>query len=887
MSVLLAIEPDRRQAAKLTALARGQLQVEIVVGETAEEAFQALGARVPDLVLTSLLLSPKDESALADRLRELDAAGRHVQTVVIPVLGTSSEADGKRSKGFFGRLLRSNAKPTTDGCDPALFGDQIREYLERAAAERAANAAAQADLDAAWSVKPPPADDVGQLFAAPPQPVDHEPTKDEAVLPSWESTSTEASSWESSSGAVSSWESTSGSTASWESTSEATSSSESTSASTSSWESTSAATDDTPVVAFESGSVGVEIGSNAGDRNVGNETPDLAEELRAHLSSVVEPEVPIESPQAPVEAELPLVAPVAAAETTLSSPWPEHDFSTPEPTPAVTARESGHEVELPADPFVEAAPSTLFASTPAPAEPEVQEEEWEEISLDVAGEQEAPSEIVSEVIDLEALMRELHAVESEGEDELPQAHGHSRPPSIVANVAEKAPGPALSASDLEVPAPPVTPPVVSTPDPAPAPRPTLDLEAFAAELKLAATPVVPEPVPEPPPPPRPSAFQSGWRDVLSAIRRDIDQLRDEKPAPPPVQDRRDRSFEPLVFPVRPAPAAEALSRIEPPAPARVEPPPAPVAPRVLAQLEEAVQSVLKPLVKKSREAAAPPPALETSVPTPEPPTPAITVAPVVTITAPVIAELTTPVIAEVTKPDLAEVTPPVVAAVTAPVVAEVTRPAVAEVAPPVVLEIAPPVIAEAPPVREITPPVELTAASLTQISPPVIAPPSSLDVHATPIEPISPPAAIEKAVTPPAATVPVPALEVAPVVERPAPKPIPSPLELLSSLGLEPVDVLVPDQALSAGPEPVNESPAEMSSPETESDDPDAVLVEPPAHRTSKSKKKRRQEQAKPAAKPPQIDDWGFFDPQKIDLATLLSKLNEVAGLDEQGTQRR
>jgi hypothetical protein len=790
------------------------------------------------------------------------------------VLGTSSEADGKRSKGFFGRLLRSNAKPTTDGCDPALFGDQIREYLERAAAERASNAAAQADLDAAWSVQPPPANDVTQSsFAAPWQPADHEPTKDEVVLPSRESTSAATSSWESTSEATSSSDNTSASTSSWENTSGATS--WQSSPATPSWESTLAATDDTPVVAFESGSVGVEIESNAADRNVGNETPDLAEELRAHLSSVVEPETPFESSHEPV-------------------------FAAAEPTPAVTAWESGHEVALPADPFVEAAPSTLLASTPAPVKPEVQEEEWEEISLEVAGDQEAPSEIVSEVIDLEALMRELHAVESEGEDELPQAHGHSRPHSIVADVAEEAPVGAPSASHVEAAVPPVpsvAPSVVSFPDPAPAPRPTLDLDAFAAELKLAATPVVSEPVAEPAPPPRSPAFQSGWRDVLSAIRRDINQLRDDKPmAPPPVQDRRDRSFEPLVFPVRPAPAAEALSKIEAPAPARVEPrPPAPAAaPPVLAQLEEAVQSLLKPLVKKSREAATPP-AVEIVVPTPELPTPAITVAPVVTITAPVIAELTKPVIAGVTRPVVAEQTPPVIAEVvrpligevSPPVVAEVAQPAVAEVTPPVVLEVAPSVIAEAPAVREIAPLVELAAAPITQTSPPVITPPSSLDLLATPIAAVSPPVAIEKASTPPAFTAPVPAPEVAPVIERPAAKPVPSPLELLSSLGLEPVDVLVPDPVLFAEPDPVIESPAEISSPETELHDPDAVLVEPAARRTLKSKKKRRQEQPKPAAKSPPIDDWGFFDPQKIDLATLLSKLNEVADRNEPGTHRR
>ncbi len=857
MSVLLAIEPDRRQAAKLTALARGQLQVEIVVGETTEGAFQALGARVPDLVLTSLLLSPKDESALADRLRELDAAGRHVQTLVIPVLGTSSEADGKRAKGFFGRLLKSTAKPTTDGCDPALFGDQIREYLERAAAERAATAAAQADLDAAWSVQPPPSDDV--TFTAPSEPAYQEPSDVETAKPSWESSSATTSSWESTSAAGSSWESTSGGTSSWESTSSSTSSWESMSAATSVAETTSAATDDTPVRSFDGEAMSDASANRAGERNDSADAPDVADELRARLSSVVEPEIPFESSREPV-------------------------FAAAEPTPAVDAWEPEPAEASPADPFGEAIPATMFASTPAPVKLEVQEEEWEEISLEVAGDQEAPSEIVSEVIDLEALMRELHAVESEGEDELPPSNGLSRPLSIV---TDETPVAALSATDFGAtaapPAPSVAPPVlsvapsvVSFPDPAPAPRPSLDFDAFAAELKLAATLVVPEPRPEPPAPPPSSASQSGWRDVLSAIRRDIDQLRDEKPAPPaPAQSGRDRSFEPLVFPARPAPAAEALSRIEPPAPARVEPsPPAPAALPVLAQLEEAVQSVLKPLLKKSRETAAPP-AVERVIPTPESPTPVIATAPAVEITRPVIADVLRPVVAEVAQPIVDEVALPVVDDVTLPVVAQIT--------PPVVLENALPVVAAAAPfvVPEITPRVDSPSVPVTESSPAVAAPSSVFDSPASPVEAVPPPVVIEKAVTPPAATVPPPRLEVAPVVERPAPKPVPSPLELLSSLGLEPVDVLVPEPVPPVDPEPVIESPAEIASAATELHDSDAALVEPASRRSSKSKKKRRHEQAKPAAKSPQIDDWGFFDPQKAGFAALLSKLNEVTDRGE------
>jgi hypothetical protein len=157
MSLILAIEPDRRQAVHLTTLARGPLNVELVVGDTTERAFEELGPRVPDLVLTSLLLSPKDETALAERLRELDAAGAHVQTLVIPVLGSEGGARKRSGGGLFGRLRRSaDQERPSEGCDPAVFGAQISEYLDRAAAERAALAAAQADLEAAWAEVPPP-----------------------------------------------------------------------------------------------------------------------------------------------------------------------------------------------------------------------------------------------------------------------------------------------------------------------------------------------------------------------------------------------------------------------------------------------------------------------------------------------------------------------------------------------------------------------------------------------------------------------------------------------------------------------------------------------------------------------------------------------------------
>src|SRR4051794_14289102 len=109
MFLILAIEPDRRQANRLAALRRGELRgAELMIVDTIEDGLDLLARRVPDLVLTSLLLSTKDDAALAERLRELDAAGRQVQTLVTPIF----------------------AGPNAQGCQPGVFAAQINEYLE-------------------------------------------------------------------------------------------------------------------------------------------------------------------------------------------------------------------------------------------------------------------------------------------------------------------------------------------------------------------------------------------------------------------------------------------------------------------------------------------------------------------------------------------------------------------------------------------------------------------------------------------------------------------------------------------------------------------------------------------------------------------------------------
>ena len=138
MRLLLAVEPDQKQAARLGALVRGPLEAELLVAETARRAVALLKDRVPDLILTSQLLSPKDEAFLDAHLRKLDAAGLRVQTLVIPVLASPSRRSRESQQGLLKRLRRTAKDASAHGCDPAVFAAQIAEYLERAAADRIA-----------------------------------------------------------------------------------------------------------------------------------------------------------------------------------------------------------------------------------------------------------------------------------------------------------------------------------------------------------------------------------------------------------------------------------------------------------------------------------------------------------------------------------------------------------------------------------------------------------------------------------------------------------------------------------------------------------------------------------------------------------------------------
>jgi hypothetical protein len=138
MSIILAIEPDRRRAAQLTGMARAHLRAELLVAPTASQAVEALGGRVPDVLLTAPLLPSHEEAAMADHLRQLGPAAAHVQTLTIPLLAGGS---GERDRPVLSAFRRERINRTEpEGCDPAVFAEQITEYLREAQERRDAPA---------------------------------------------------------------------------------------------------------------------------------------------------------------------------------------------------------------------------------------------------------------------------------------------------------------------------------------------------------------------------------------------------------------------------------------------------------------------------------------------------------------------------------------------------------------------------------------------------------------------------------------------------------------------------------------------------------------------------------------------------------------------------
>jgi hypothetical protein len=126
VSVILVVKPDPSQSKVLHDVAK-RVKAELVVVDSTSRAGEYVGRNVPDLILLSSFLSPRDEDTLMSRLRSLEGAS-HLQTVAIPQFRQSADDQPKKSG-----LFRKKKKTTIDiGCDPAEFAEEIAAHLARA-----------------------------------------------------------------------------------------------------------------------------------------------------------------------------------------------------------------------------------------------------------------------------------------------------------------------------------------------------------------------------------------------------------------------------------------------------------------------------------------------------------------------------------------------------------------------------------------------------------------------------------------------------------------------------------------------------------------------------------------------------------------------------------
>jgi hypothetical protein len=134
--LVLAIEPDLRQAAIVKRIVREKALADVVVVDSLDAAVETMRTAMPDVLLLSALLSPRDEDELVTHLKTLDHAG-HLQTHTIPQLASSLNGGEERaSKGLLSAFRRKKESTTVAGCDPDMFADEIRAYLERAAEKK-------------------------------------------------------------------------------------------------------------------------------------------------------------------------------------------------------------------------------------------------------------------------------------------------------------------------------------------------------------------------------------------------------------------------------------------------------------------------------------------------------------------------------------------------------------------------------------------------------------------------------------------------------------------------------------------------------------------------------------------------------------------------------
>jgi CheY-like chemotaxis protein len=179
VALVLAIEPDLQQAEILTRIVREKVKAEVVIVDSRDAALEAMRSAVPDVMLLSALLSPRDEDELVAHLRTLESA-EHLQTHTIPQLAAAATGPSGPARGLLKAFRRKKDATPVSGCDPDLFAQEIRVFLDQAEQKRRERAENRQyrPVGAALSGKP---------FVAPDANAPQEEPASSAATTSWDS----------------------------------------------------------------------------------------------------------------------------------------------------------------------------------------------------------------------------------------------------------------------------------------------------------------------------------------------------------------------------------------------------------------------------------------------------------------------------------------------------------------------------------------------------------------------------------------------------------------------------------------------------------------------------------------------------------------------------
>ncbi len=152
MSAVLVVQPDETQADVLQRIFEKRVGAELVIVQSTVEAVHEIAARIPDLILLSALLSPRDEDALIAHLRTLDGAS-HLQTITIPQFRTGPAKAPAKKGGLFSKKFKA---PAPAGADPMAFAEEVVAHLKEACEIRNRPQPPKAAINVIAPAVPPP-----------------------------------------------------------------------------------------------------------------------------------------------------------------------------------------------------------------------------------------------------------------------------------------------------------------------------------------------------------------------------------------------------------------------------------------------------------------------------------------------------------------------------------------------------------------------------------------------------------------------------------------------------------------------------------------------------------------------------------------------------------